>query len=429
MSGYGRIKDKGIPMTGLVRRQHATNARFVWFWFVLTVGIGLVGFLLFIRNTATPVPASWGVADGVRTGAELWINAFVLSVVSPVLISFLGALIVTQRPDHPIGRLLIVLGTLSALPTLMQEWAIYGYYTLNVPLSGALVAAWANNWLWVIQFSFLLLTAALFPEGRFLSRGWGWFVGVPLAIFALSMWMGAAVETPMSSSFQMPNPFISVHPAAFYAFVFSLGTLAMPLAALAVLISAVVRFRRSQGQEHQQMKWLMYGVAVMAFLTVAGLGIYFGLGQNFGALMVNVAVIGPALGVGVALLRHRLYDIDILIRRTLQYTLLTALLALVYFGTILVLQTLFDSLTDRQSPVVIVLSTLLIAALFTPLRHRVQDVIDRRFFRKKYDATQVLATFAVTARDETDLDKLTGELGRVVHETMQPESVGIWLKQ
>ena len=375
------------------------------------------------------MPASWGVVDGFRTGADLWINAFVLSVLSPLLISFLGALIVNQRPDHPIGRLLIVLGIFSALPTLAQEWAIYGYYSLGVTASGTLIAAWATNWLWIIQFTFLLLTTALFPAGRFLSRRWGWFVGIPLTLFALSMWMGAAVETPMSSSFQMPNPFVSVHPAAFYTFVFNLGTLAMPLAALAVFISAVVRFRRSQGQERQQMKWLMYGVAAMAFLTVAGLGIYFGLGYNFGALMVNIAVIGPALGVGVALLRYRLYDIDILIRRTLQYTLLTGLLALVYFGSIVLLQTIFGSVAGEQSPVVIVLSTLLIAALFTPLRRRVQEVIDRRFYRRKYDAQQVLAQFAITARDETDLDSLTAALSQVVGETMQPEGVAIWLKR
>lgn len=152
------------------------------------------------------------------------------------------------------------------------------------------------------------------------------------------------------------------------------------------------------------------------------------------ALLVNM-LLYPALygffafSILVAMLRHRLWDVDILIRRTMQYSLLTALLALVYFGSVVLLQTVFGSFTGEQSPVVIVLSTLLIAALFTPLRRRVQDWIDRRFFRRKYDAGLVLTRFAVTARDETDLDSLTAALSHAVDETMQPDGTSIWLRR
>jgi hypothetical protein len=145
--------------------------------------------------------------------------------------------------------------------------------------------------------------------------------------------------------------------------------------------------------------------------------------SNLAAL--SIPVIG--LGLAMAVLRYRLFDIDVIIRRTTSYAILTGILLLVYFGTIVVLQRLLSPLTGN-SQAAVVLSTLLIAALFLPLRRRVQDAIDRRFFRQKYDAEQVLEQFAATVRDETDLDALTAELVRVIQETMQPEFVSVWLK-
>ena len=146
--------------------------------------------------------------------------------------------------------------------------------------------------------------------------------------------------------------------------------------------------------------------------------------------MVNLGFEVICLSIGLAILRSNLFDIDVIIRKTLVYSAVTALLALVYFGGVVLLQRLFGALTGAEgSPLAVVVSTLAIAALFTPLRRRIQDVVDRRFYRKKYDAQQVLAQFAITARDETDLDALTGELARVVQDTLQPEGVSVWLRE
>jgi hypothetical protein len=146
------------------------------------------------------------------------------------------------------------------------------------------------------------------------------------------------------------------------------------------------------------------------------------------AVLANMGLPVIGLGLAIAVLRYRLFDIDVIIRRTTTYAVLTALLALVYFGSVVLLQRVLSPFTG-ESTVAVVLSTLLIAALFLPLRRRVQQVIDRRFFRRKYDAEQVLNQFAMTVRDETDLDALTAELVRVIQDTMEPEQVSVWLRR
>ena len=203
---------------------------------------------------------------------------------------------------------------------------------------------------------------------------------------------------------------------------------------LAGIVSLVLRWRRSSGEPRQQIKWLAFFFATAGTLFLAievlGAAFYPAIFEGWFYLLALVPFwLGLPLVMGLAIFKYRLYDIDVVIRKTLLYAVLTALLALVYFGVVIVLQGLFSRLTGvQQSTLAVVISTLFIAALFTPLRRRIQDWIDRRFFRKKYDAQQVLAQFALTARDETDLDALTAELVRVVQETMQPESVSVWLR-
>jgi hypothetical protein len=228
------------------------------------------------------------------------------------------------------------------------------------------------------------------------------------------------------------NPFSIPALTAFdehLATLFFLLTLALSLISA---FSLVLRFRRSSGDEREQIKWF---ASAGAFLAVAFL--IAPLIWNTPAL--NNTLLWPALfltaitlvpiSIGVAILKYRLYDIDIIIRRTLVYSILTGFLGLVYFGIVSLLEQLFTALTgQRQSEIVTIVSTLAIAALFNPLRRRVQALIDRRFYRRKYDAQKVLAAFGATVRDEVELDKLTSELVTVVDETMQPAGVGLWLK-
>jgi hypothetical protein len=154
-------------------------------------------------------------------------------------------------------------------------------------------------------------------------------------------------------------------------------------------------------------------------------------GLLIGAVLVSNASVFPLLGIGVGMLRYRLYDVDLIIRRTAVYGLLTGALAVIYFGSVILMQTVAQRLTGQagSSPLIIVLSTLLIAALFTPLRRRLQQAIDRRFYRQRYDAARTLAGFSRTARDEVELDQLSSELLRVVEETMQPERAFLWLRE
>jgi hypothetical protein len=189
--------------------------------------------------------------------------------------------------------------------------------------------------------------------------------------------------------------------------------------------SVVVRFLRSRGIERQQMKWFVYAVVPMLLIPTEGF-----LPGIISSVVLSVVLIGLPTAIGIAVLRYRLYDIDILINRTLVYGALTVSLALVYFGGVATVQAILRALTgqEEQPQLAIVVSTLVIAALFNPLRRRIQSFIDRRFYRRKYDARRTLEAFSAKLRDETDLEALKDDLVGVVGETMQPAHVSLWLR-
>lgn len=393
--------------------------------FVLLLGV--TGFTLFVLNRHIPVQPSWGYEGGPRTGPAPLLNAVVQSLLLPLTTGILGALISWRRPGQRIGVLLLALAFIIALSIPLQEWAAYGSQS-SAPGWGILFAAWVTNWIWVVLYGLLLYTLALFPDGRFLSPRWRLLVWLPLGLFLLTGITATAIETPLSSAFLMPNLFVRQHNAALYNTLFSVAVPAMPVTALVVGAAIVARFRQSRGRERAQMKWLLAGICLLLVMVVAGLVVVLELESAVGGIVVNASMIGPLLAVGVALLRHRLYDIDVIIRRTLVYTALSAILVLVYLSTVVLLQLLFRGALPRQSAPVIVLSTLGTAALFSPLRRRIQALIDRRFYRQKYDAAQALARFTQNAQQQVDLEEITGALVAVVADTVQPEKVEIWLR-
>lgn len=240
-----------------------------------------------------------------------------------------------------------------------------------------------------------ILLVSIFPNGRFVPRWTRW-------VFVLSIASTLSIFTG--------GDLLSIVLIAVFA-LFMLAAYAQ-----------VYRYRRvSNYTERQQTKWWLYGLFVSLMLSFIASVIF----KQLGPPLFNVTPIF----LTIAILRSRLWDIDIIIRRTVTYTILVAIWLLVYFGGVILAQQLFANITGQRSEVITVISTLAIAALFIPLRNRIQNTIDQRFYRKKYDAQQVLAKFAVTVRDETDLDKLTGELLDAVNETMQPKSASVWLKE
>ena len=347
--------------------------------------------------------------------AEEYVFAYSWALTS-IVYSGLAVLIIFRQPRHTVGWLFAVIGFLNAATLfgiIAAEYLESSIFELPLRSEQAqIMYKIITELIWILGL-FLPLTLMLqfFPDGRLPSRRW-WPITLATIIGFLSLAIEFAVE--------------EAGYAGSLAWLADLSIIFMPIGILGSLAAVLVRFIRSQDAERLQMKWLVYTAVVgvlLMFLFV------FVLGEDNPILGFYTTLLPSllAIAVGIAILRYHLYDIDIIIRRTLQYGIVTGLLALVYFGLVVIFQSLFVAIGDTESSIFIVISTLFVAGLFNPLRVRVQKAIDRRFYRKKYQAEQVLSQFATAARDEVDLDKLTGELLEVIRETMQPENVSLLL--
>jgi hypothetical protein len=348
-----------------------------------------------------------------------------------------GALIASRRPHNPIGWICLAVGLLFLLLGVSEYYSVYGAAQPgSVPFPVVIYAL--GQWLWVpavgLVGTYLLM---LFPDGRLPSRRWrplGWISGVMIVVLSATILLAPGPLEGLEGGGR--NPF-GLEGASWVADAFYVVFSLLPLCILASAVSMVLRFRRSRGEEREQIKWIAFAASLMAILFLVGFGgslLAQGAGEPLWLKVLSDAVslsyVGVPVAVGFAVLRYRLYDIDVIINRTLVYGALTAMLALVYFGGVATTQTIFRALTgqEQQPQLAIVASTLIIAALFNPLRRRIQAFIDRRFYRRKYDAAKTLAAFSAKLRDETDLDTLRDDLVGVVMETVQPAHVSLWLR-
>jgi uncharacterized membrane protein YhdT len=340
-----------------------------------------------------------------------------------------GALIASRHPENPVGWLLCLYGFVISLSYFSAEYAIYALLAQPDSLPAGEAMAWVFSWMLPLVIGFSTLSYLLFPTGRLPSRRWRWAVWLTVAFIVVGVLLGAFSSGPLSDLGPIQNPLGIVSLADIYSAILY-TTFSVLL--VAVISSVFVRLRRAGGVEHQQIKWFAYAVAANAIAVVVAYVIpglietplWF---ERVGFALNNIVIPAIPIAIGIAILRYRLYDIDIIINRTLVYGTLTVLLAGLYEGSIVLLQEAFRTLTGQQSGLAIVASTLLIAALFTPFRRRIQSFIDKRFYRRKYDARRTLEAFSAKLRNETDLDALSEDLVGVVRETMQPAHVSLWL--
>ena len=337
-----------------------------------------------------------------------------------------GALVATRKPENPVGWIMLVVAFAFALGGASLQYVPAADTPAAKASAGATLAAWLTTWIWVLGSSlpatFLLL---LFPDGRLPSRRWrpvAWFAGVAIVLAGA----GLALTPGRLDEVLIENP-VGVAGADTAA---AIGALLLPVAGIASVASLVFRYRAATHEVRQQLKWITWTAALLAVVLVAVAVIELVVrpeSSDFGNGLASFGLSAVPIAMGIAILRHRLYDIDVVINRTLVYGALTATLVAAYLGLVLLIQVALSPVTE-QSDLAIAVSTLAVAALVRPLRTRIQALVDRRFYRRRYDAARTLERFGGRVRDEVALDSLTTELRGVVAETMQPAHVSLWLR-
>ena len=394
-------------------------ARLAWSVCAVSLVLTALALLLLALNLSYPNPHVF----------DLWVQHTVIAVTC----STVGVIIASRRPHHPIGWLFWTIGLFLGINHLCGEYAIYALLTQPDSLPGGRAAAWIASWPWMPANAFLVFVALLFPDGRLPSRRWLPFAGLNVTVAVVGTVAVAFLAGPIPALGPIENP-LGLEGAQML-----LGSLATISGALERGVLGIIavgslflRLRRARGEERQQIKWFAYAASVVVIGAILTYVVPEATDARWvgrvGLALLAVGFVGIPIAIGIAILKYRLYNIDLLINRTLVYGLLTVSLVGVYVGIIVVLQGLVRTLTGQGSQLAIVASTLAVAALFDPLRRLIQSFIDRRFYRRKYDARKTLEAFSAKLREETDLDALNNELVGVVRDTMQPTHVSLWLR-
>jgi hypothetical protein len=341
--------------------------------------------------------------------------------------STVGAIVASRLPESPIGWLFCAIGLIFGVSHFSAEYAGYDLLGSSGSLPAGEAFAWLTSWVWVGGLGLIVYLDLLFPNGRLPSVRWRWF-----ARFTAIVLLPAAILAALSPGLILSSTLIN-----------PVGIEGLPNASRAIEVfmyalivvgasSMLARLRHAGRIQRQQIKWFAYATAVAISGVILKNTVYPAVGVKWvwwvGLVLTTVGVVSSPVAMGIAIFRYRLYQIDIIINRTLVYGSLTAVLAGMYLGGVVLLQYAFRSLTGEGSQLAVVASTLIIAALFIPLGRRIQGFIDRRFYRRKYDARKTLESFSAKLRNQTALDALSEDLVGVVGETMQPAHVSLWLK-
>jgi hypothetical protein len=392
-----------------------TASLLAWSMCALSLALTALSLFLLVLNLSAPdapIHPYWAIDTAVAVG---------FSTVGVVIAPRLST-------RNPIGWLFCATGLSQGVLHFSAQYSRYALLAAPGALPASEAAAWLFSWAWVPVVGLQVFLLLLFPNGRLPSRRWRWFfwlnllltlVGTISQMFAPGLvWDIGGIYNPLGVE-GLPNAAKLIQPL-----LFTLGCISVA--------SLFVRLVRASGVERQQLKWFAYAGA----LTGSGIVLTYTVSEAIGSawlgwlgyVLALVGLIGTPISMGIAILRYRLYEIDLIINRTLVYGALTAILALLYFGSVTALQYLLSLLTGQGDTLAIVASTLAIAALFNTLRRRIQGFIDRRFYRRKYDARKTLEAFGSRLRYQTDLEKISEDLLEVVDETMQPSHLSLWLR-
>jgi hypothetical protein len=348
----------------------------------------------------------------------------VLDALTAFLITVVAALIINRQPGNRLGWVILSIGYNLGLSAFSLGYAALSLVGLISPLPLTGWIAWISQVAWPVVYLGLSYLLLLFPAGVYQGPGWrlvGWSVTVVVGISMMLLAFGTPI---VIYDIEVDNPLGGIA-GDWIESLLTILFVVLLLAYLLEIIGLVLRYRRMSGKERQQMKWVLFALAIL----VSALLFSFITQTPFSSILLSFSAMSFPIALGISILRYRLWDVDLIIRKTLVYGLLTGALAFIYFGLVTLLQSLSASVLGNQSPVIIVLTTLVLAVVFNPLRTRIQNLIDQRFYRRKYDAQKALARFAEAARNETDIQCLNEALLEVVQETMQPEQLSIWLRK